>query len=81
MPVGFSPERINDSGMIGTIAGFGRTNTEPRPDELLYIESTSMTNAECRRFYSRNQNPFNAVRIFDSNICFTNPVGEGICGG
>jgi hypothetical protein len=81
MPVGLSPERVNEAGLVGTIAGFGRTEVEPRADELQYMEAKTMINADCRRFFARNSNPFNTVRIFDSMICFESPNGQGICGG
>lgn len=61
------------------MAGFGQTRVEPRTDVKQFIEMDTMTNADCRRQY--RSFPFNAVRIFEGNICFSNPVGQGTCGG
>lgn len=78
MPVGLSPERYG-GGVTSTMAGFGQTRVEPRTDVKQYLEMDTMTNADCRRIYASV--PFNAMRIFDSNICLYNPVGRGTCGG
>lgn len=79
MPVGLMPDRITDGNLTAVMAGFGQTRVEPRTDVKQFLEMQTMTNADCRRYY-RNF-PFNSVRIFDSNICFMNPVGRGTCGG
>lgn len=80
MPLRLSSDRVSEAGLVGTIPGFGQTNVEPRTPIMQFIESSTMSTPDCRRHFSRNQNPFNAVRIFESNICFINPVGRGACG-
>lgn len=78
-PVMLSPDPLNEGGVTATLAGFGRTMTEPRLDTKQYLESASMTIPECRRAFAKN--PFNAVRVFEINICFKNIVGRSACGG
>lgn len=78
MPLGVLPDR--DGGEVeATIVGFGQTNVVPRTDVKQFLEQTSMTNADCRRHF--RYNPFNAMRIFESNICFISPKGTSVCGG
>lgn len=72
------PDRY-EGGLTATMAGFGQTRVEPRTDVKQYLEMETMTNVDCRRGYQFH--PFNAVRIFDSNICMSNPAGRGTCGG
>ena len=79
MPVGLLPDRITEANATAVMAGFGQTRVEPRTDIKQFLEMSTKTNADCRRFYRRF--PFNAVRIFDSNICLMNPAGRGTCGG
>jgi hypothetical protein len=79
MPVGILPGRVTEANLTAVMAGFGQTRVEPRTDVKQFLEMDTMTNADCRRFY--RMFPFNAVRIFDSNICVMNPVGRGTCGG
>lgn len=85
MPVRLSPDHVREDGLIATVAGFGWTNVTPKTPILQFIDSTLISNADCRRHYSRNQRRdlflFNAVRIFGSNICFSNLVGRSTCGG
>lgn len=78
MSVRLTPDRW-EGGVTAVMAGFGQTREEPRTDVKQYLEMETMTNADCRRAYGSF--PFNAVRIFDSNICLSNPVGRGTCGG
>ena len=80
MPVRLTPDRW-DGNVTATMAGFGQTRVEPRTDVKQFLEMDTMTNPECRRFYTNISNPFNALRIFDSNICLYNQAGRGICGG
>lgn len=77
-PVGLSTERVTQG--VATIAGFGQTGLQPRTDVKQFLEMEVMTNPACRRHYLRAAH-FNAVRIFASNICFSNPPGQGACGG
>lgn len=79
MPVGLLPDRITEANVTAVMAGFGQTRVEPRTDVKQFLEMSTKTNADCRRFY--RMFPFNAVRIFDSNICLMNPAGRGTCGG
>lgn len=77
-PVRLTPQRF-EGNITAVMAGFGQTREEPRTDVKQYLEMNTMSNADCRRAYTHL--PFNAVRIFDSNICVSNPVGQGVCGG
>lgn len=77
-PIRLTPDHFG-GGVTATMAGFGQTTQEPIVDNKQYLDMETMTNADCRRFYSRL--PFNAVRIFDSNICSFHPQGRGGCGG
>lgn len=79
MPVRLTPDRISEGNVTAVMAGFGQTRVEPRTDVKQFLEMKTMRSPDCRRHYRRF--PFNAVRIFDSNICFSNPVGRGTCGG
>lgn len=77
-PIRLTPDHFG-GGVTAIMAGFGQTTQEPIIDTKQFLEMETMTNADCRRFYSRL--PFNAVRIFDSNICLFHPQGRGGCGG
>lgn len=77
-PIRLTPDHWG-GGEVATMAGFGQTAQEPIVDNKQYLDMETMTNADCRRFFSRL--PFNAVRIFDSNICLFHPQGRGGCGG
>lgn len=77
-PIRLTPDHFG-GGVTATMAGFGQTTQEPIVDNKQYLDMETMTNADCRRFFSRL--PFNAVRIFDSNICLFHPAGRGGCGG
>lgn len=79
MPVGLSPDRITGANLTAVMAGFGQTRVIPRTDVKQFLKMQTMTNADCRRFY--RMFPFNAARIFDSNICLYNDFGRGTCGG
>lgn len=79
MPVRLTPDRINEGNVTAIMAGFGQTRVEPRTDIKQYLKMQTLRSPDCRRHYANF--PFNAVRIFDSNICFSNPVGRGTCGG
>lgn len=74
-PMGVLPDRFG-GGEQATVVGFGQTDST---DVKQYLNMTSMTNADCRRAYQFN--PFNAVRIFESNLCFSSPEGSSTCGG
>lgn len=78
MSVRLMPDRWAGN-VTATMAGFGQTRVEPRTDVKQYLEMETMANPDCRRFYASN--PFNAIRIFDSNICLYNAAGRGTCGG
>lgn len=78
-PVGLSPDPIVEGGLTAVLAGFGQTRVEPRTDVKQFLESKTLTSPDCRRVQAKV--PFNAIRIFESNICFENPVGRGACGG
>jgi Trypsin len=80
LPVRLTPDRVSAGNLTAVMAGFGQTRLEPRTDVKQYLQMKTLSSPDCRRHYSRNF-PFNAVRIFDSNICFSNPVGRGMCGG
>jgi hypothetical protein len=79
MPVRLTPERVDVGNLTAVLAGFGQTRVEPRTDVKQFLEMKTLRSPDCRRHYLSF--PFNAVRIFDSNICFSNPPGRGMCGG
>lgn len=74
-PLGVLLDRIN-GGQEAIVVGFGQTDAT---DVKQYLSMTSMTNADCRRAYQFN--PYNAVRIFESNLCFSSSEGSSTCGG
>lgn len=63
-------------GVNSVVIGWGRlAHNGPLPDKLQYLETTTLTNADCKsRFGNTNVPP-----IFDHKICTLTRVGEGTC--
>lgn len=78
MSVRLLPDRWGEN-ITATMVGFGETREEPRNYVKQFVEMQAISNADCRRAYAND--PRYAVRIFDSNICFQNPIGRGMCRG
>lgn len=59
------------------VSGWGATSTEmgPTSNNLRTLDTTTMTNAECRS----NSFPWNAERINENHICTTTEKGGGFC--
>lgn len=69
-PIRLTPDRWGGN-ITAVMAGFGQTQEEPRTDVKQYLEMETLSNADCRRAF--DSSPFDAVRVFDSNICLSNP--------
>lgn len=78
----FTTKKINvnqkpiQNGTVLTLSGWGKTHLPGGiPDELHFINLSSITVGECQDYYGQYD------KIFDNEICTLSPVGEGACKG
>lgn len=69
-------------GVNGNVAGWGATTTGGNPStQLMWFQTTSITNADCRNRFTARGETRAASFVFDHKICSFSRQGQGFCQG
>lgn len=84
-PIPLPNEDAVDDGKPLTIAGWGKTGENTRPDKLQNIEVKQMDNRECeKKFNTQNSifdDDFGSFNVYSSNVCAIGEDKKSTCPG